>query len=137
VRSEGRPNRRGWACCPRRHGHAHSSSTSLQCTARSPLGPRIADSIRIEGCTTATGAKASTIIATIASVRNVHGAAVDHDCDQHHRGQEERALSRDVTARQQQIERGRTLAARRDNLKGTIAALEKRLSGMPAEPELA
>jgi hypothetical protein len=41
------------------------------------------------GCTTASGAKASTIIATIASVRNVHGAAVDHDCDQHHRGQEE------------------------------------------------
>ena len=31
----------------------------------------------------------------------------------------------------------RTLAARRDNLKGTIAALEKRLSDMPAEPELA
>jgi hypothetical protein len=29
----------------------------------------------------------------------------------------------------------RTLAARRDNLKGTIAALEKRLSDMPAELE--
>jgi hypothetical protein len=31
----------------------------------------------------------------------------------------------------------RTLAARRDNLKGTIAALEKRLSDMAAELELA
>ena len=31
----------------------------------------------------------------------------------------------------------RTLAARRDNLKGTIAALEKRLSDMPVESELA
>jgi hypothetical protein len=31
----------------------------------------------------------------------------------------------------------RTLAARRDNLKGTIAALEKRLSDMPAELDLA
>jgi hypothetical protein len=61
------------------------SSTSLQCTARSPFGPRIAGSIRIEGCSTASGAKASTIIATTANVRNVHGSAVDHDCDQHHR----------------------------------------------------
>ena len=31
----------------------------------------------------------------------------------------------------------RTLAARRDNLKGTIAALEKRLSDIPVESELA
>jgi hypothetical protein len=31
----------------------------------------------------------------------------------------------------------RTLGARRDNLKGTIAALEKRLSDMPVESELA
>jgi len=31
----------------------------------------------------------------------------------------------------------RSLAARRDNLKGTIAALEKRLSDMPRELELA
>jgi hypothetical protein len=31
----------------------------------------------------------------------------------------------------------RTLAARRDNLKGTIAALEKRLSDMPVELDLA
>ena len=31
----------------------------------------------------------------------------------------------------------RTLAARRDNLMGTIAAREKRLSGMPAELDLA
>jgi hypothetical protein len=31
----------------------------------------------------------------------------------------------------------RTLTARRDNLKGTIAALEKRLSDMPVESELA
>jgi hypothetical protein len=31
----------------------------------------------------------------------------------------------------------RTLAARRDNLKDTIAALEKRLSGMPGKLALA
>ena len=35
-----------------------------------------------------------------------HGAAVDHDSDQHHRRHEERALRRDLGAGQQEIEQG-------------------------------
>ena len=58
------------------------------------------------GCTSASGAIASTIIAATAQRAERHGAAVDHDGDQHHRRHEERALRRDLGARQQQIERG-------------------------------
>jgi hypothetical protein len=58
-----------------------------------------------------------------------HGAAVDHDGDQHHRRHEERALRRDFGARQQQIERAASSAAAADHFligKPTVSAGDQR-----------
>ena len=58
------------------------------------------------GCTSASGAIESTIIAATASVRNVTARRSDQDRDQHHRGHEKRALRGDLGSGQQQVKGG-------------------------------